>query len=204
MIKIVDYGSGNINAIANIYKRLNIAVSFAQTPNDLESATKIILPGVGAFDYAMNCLDMSGMRRVLDDAVMLRKTPVLGICLGMQILAQRSEEGKREGLGWIPGEVKRFDPLNIPPPAQIPHMGWNDVVPARPSGLFAGMGEQSVFYFLHSYYFSCVNPENVLATSRYGNEFCCAVNSERIFGVQFHPEKSHQWGIQLLKNFAAL
>lgn len=204
MITIVNYGSGNIRAIANIYKRLNVAVSIASTPDELHSADKIILPGVGAFDQAIKCLNESGMKGILNELVIEKKKPVLGICVGMQILANSSEEGVLDGLGWIDGEVKKFDISNFTQKTHLPHMGWNDVLPVKTSKLFVNLENDALFYFLHSYYFSCSDENDVLAVTDYGGKFTSAVNSENVFGVQFHPEKSHQWGIQLLKNFGEL
>ncbi|MCC6545051.1 MAG: imidazole glycerol phosphate synthase subunit HisH [Nitrospirae bacterium] len=203
MISIVDYGLGNINAFANIYKRLNIDASIAATPEELRPAEKIILPGVGAFDWAMSRLNESGMRDVLDDLVVSKGKPVLGICVGMQMMARRSDEGVLDGLGWLDAEVKRFDETGFSQKTHLPHMGWNDVIPRDTECLFKGMTAPR-FYFLHSYYFAPGNPENVLATTDYNGHFASAVRAGNIYGVQFHPEKSHQWGIQLLKNFAEM
>jgi glutamine amidotransferase len=202
MISIVDYGLGNILAFANVYKRLNIPVAVARTAEQLRAASRIILPGVGAFDHAMQLLDASGMREVLDERVLRDKVPVLGVCVGMQILAGSSEEGVARGLGWIPGRVRNFRSLALPRPLPLPHMGWNDVAP-RPGGrLFDDLREDARFYFLHSFFFECDDPAHVSATASYGTEFGCAVSSGNIHGVQFHPEKSHHFGSQLLKNFA--
>jgi len=203
MIKIVDYGLGNILAFHNMYKRLNIASSIAKTAADLQGATKIILPGVGAFDHAMELLDGSGMRGALDELVLERRVPVLGICVGMQILAQSSDEGRARGLGWIGGNVKGFKSLDLPE-LLLPHMGWNDVKPAAGSRLFSQLENDARFYFLHSFYFQCARYEDVSAVSSYGIDFSCAVSADNIHGVQFHPEKSHHFGAQLLKNFAEL
>lgn len=200
MISIIDYGLGNILAFRNVYERLNIPVRVARSASDLAQTTKLILPGVGAFDHAMKRLDGSGMRAAVDDLVMRNKTPVLGICVGMQILAAASEEGKRPGLGWIGGTVKRFQGAGL----ALPHMGWNDVAPTRPGGLFAGMEKDARFYFLHSYYFYCKDDRDSLAIANYGGKYSCAVAHENVYGVQFHPEKSHHWGVQLLKNFAEM
>lgn len=204
MIAIVDYGLGNVQAIANIYKRLNLPCRLARQSSDLADAAHIVLPGVGAFDWAMTKLNESGMREVLDDAVLNHKKPVLGICVGMQMLARRSDEGSASGLGWLKAEVKHLDQGPVDNPRQLPHMGWNDVKPLSTQGLFAGFDEVPRFYFLHSYYFAPDNPADTLAESDYGSPFTCAVRSGHIHGVQFHPEKSHAWGIQLLKNFADL
>lgn len=204
MIAIVDYGLGNVKAFATVYKKLNIPASIVKLAGDLEKATKIILPGVGAFDYAMQRLENSGMRTVLDRMVLHRHVPVLGVCVGMQMLAGASEEGKLSGLGWIKGRVKRFDFSNSVPSISIPHMGWNDVKQLQVNGLFQGLGPEARFYFLHSYYFHADKPEDIVAVTDYGGEFICTVNSGNVFGVQFHPEKSHQWGIRLLENFAKI
>lgn len=204
MITIVNYGSGNIRAITNVYKRLNVAVGIASTPDELRAAEKIVLPGVGAFDQAIKCLNESGMKGILNELVIEKKKPVLGICVGMQILANSSEEGVLDGLGWIAGEVKKFNIANFTQKTHLPHMGWNDVVPVKRSKLFVDLENNPLFYFLHSYYFSCSNEKDVLAVTDYGGNFTSAVNSDNVFGVQFHPEKSHQWGIQLLKSFGEL
>lgn len=203
MITIVNYGLGNVQALVNIYKRLNIPVHVAQTAGELAGAEKIILPGVGAFDWAMSRLEESGMRACLDDLALEKKRPVLGICVGMQMMAGRSDEGELPGLGWIDAEVKRFDETGFSQKTHLPHMGWNDVLPRDTECLFKGMAAPR-FYFLHSYYFALGNPENVLATTDYNGPFASAVRAGNIFGVQFHPEKSHQWGIQLLKNFTEI
>jgi glutamine amidotransferase len=204
MITIINYGLGNVRAFANLYKRLNIPVAIASRAQDLDGASKLIVPGVGAFDHAMELLNGSGMREALDDMVLRKAVPVLGVCVGMQILAGSSEEGRLAGLGWIEGRVRRFDEKALRQPPRLPHMGWNDVVPKGGSGLFSGLERDSRFYFLHSYYFDCASNDNVLATSEYGIAFGCAVRSNNIYGVQFHPEKSHDYGVRLLKNFAEL
>jgi imidazole glycerol-phosphate synthase subunit HisH len=204
MIKIVDYGSGNINAIANIYKRLDMPVSIARGPQDLKGSEKVILPGVGAFDHVVKCLNASGMRTELERIVLEEKKPILGICVGMQILGKSSEEGVLPGLGWIEGEVKKIDTSNFTHEPRLPHMGWNDVIPLKREPLFINLETAPRFYFLHSYYFDCANETDALAVTDYGGQFSSAVRSNNVFGVQFHPEKSHQWGIQLLKNFGDL
>jgi glutamine amidotransferase len=204
MISIVDYGLGNLRAFYNIYKNLNINVEFVRTPDQLNSAEKIILPGVGAFDHAMFELNKSGMREKLDELVLVKEVPVLGICVGMQMLGNRSDEGQLSGLGWIDAEIKKFDTNLINHKPKLPHMGWNDVYPIVTNPLFQNLEVDAVFYFLHSYYFACNNPQDAIAKSDYGLEFTCSVNHKNIFGVQFHPEKSHKFGIQLLNNFANL
>jgi len=204
MITIISYGLGNVRALVNVYNQLNIPVSIATKCDDLKNATKVILPGVGAFDNAMQSLENSGMRKLLDEIVLHRHIPLLGICVGMQMFARASEEGNLPGLGWIDGVVKRFNLSSLKKPLSVPHMGWNDVNPLKINGLFNGLDHEPRFYFLHSYYFHCQKDKDVVAITDYGGEFACAVNSGNIFGVQFHPEKSHQWGIRLLENFAKL
>jgi imidazole glycerol-phosphate synthase subunit HisH len=204
VISIVDYGVGNIQAIANIYKRLNIPVRRARAAEELAGAEKIILPGVGSFDWAMTRLNNSGMGAALDELVLSKCRPVLGICVGMQMIAERSEEGSLEGLGWIDGEVKKFNGAGRTPAHRLPHMGWNDVEPCGEEGLFRDIGATGRFYFLHSYYFAPKDQNMILGVTNYGGPFASCVRAGNIFGVQFHPEKSHQWGIQLLKNFAEM
>jgi imidazole glycerol-phosphate synthase subunit HisH len=204
MITIIDYGLGNIRAFANIYKRLNVPFTLARTKDDLQEAEKIILPGVGAFDHAMQQLEESGMLDVLNDLVLNKSVPVIGICVGMQMLANSSEEGNKKGLGWIDGTVRKIDTAKIHQSTLLPHMGWNTVKRIATNKLLEGFDDHSKFYFLHSYYFECNSGENSIAVCNYGQEFTCAVNKGNIYGVQFHPEKSHQYGIQLLKNFAFL
>lgn len=203
MITVVNYGLGNVQAFVNIYKRLNVPVTVAQTANELAVAEKIVLPGVGAFDYAMTRLDESGMRGCLDDLVIFQRRPVLGVCVGMQMMAKRSDEGRLPGLGWIDAEVKRFDEAGFSQPTHLPHMGWNNACPRDMECLFSGMVDP-LFYFLHSYYFAPVDPSDALAMTDYNGPFASAVRSDNVFGTQFHPEKSHHWGIRLLKNFAEL
>ncbi|RJG23671.1 imidazole glycerol phosphate synthase subunit HisH [Massilia cavernae] len=202
MITIIDYGLGNVLAFANVYNRLNIPVKVAKSTADLAGATKLVLPGVGAFDHAMERLDQSGMRDTVERLVTHERVPVLGICVGMQMLAKSSDEGKLTGLGWIDGTVRKFDMAKMPSGANLPHMGWNDVKPAEPGGLFKGLENDARFYFLHSYYFECHQHSDILAMTDYGPEFHCAVRHDNVYGVQFHPEKSHHFGSQLLSNFA--
>lgn len=204
MIAIIDYGLGNIQAFINVYNRIGIPVTVAKTSDTLETASKLILPGVGAFDHAMELLDVSGMRQTLDQLVLSKKVPILGICVGMQILANSSDEGKMPGLGWIPGHVKAFTSVPEATELPLPHMGWNDVSVKRDQRLFKGFEEEARFYFLHSYFFVSLNQDAVIATATYGADFCCAVQSDNVYGVQFHPEKSHHFGTGLLKNFAEL
>lgn len=201
-ITLIDYGLGNIQAFINIYRRLNITIKVARTVEQLKGAERIILPGVGTFDWAMECLDKSGMRDCLDELVQGEGRPVIGICVGMQIMATRSEEGIRSGLGWFEAEVKQLPAIHTDRVVQLPHMGWNSVR-APNEGLFAGI-EDPRYYFLHSYYFALDKPTHMLASANYHGEFAAAVRKENIFGVQFHPEKSHHWGVELLKNFSEI
>ncbi len=204
MIGIVDYGIGNVLAFANVYRRLNIPVIAARTPDELRRASRIILPGVGAFDKAMESLDNSGLREPLEERVKGGGVPLLGVCIGMHMLAGASDEGNGSGLGWVPGHVRRFNRDHPVRTRFLPHMGWNDVSPVDDHGLFAGLGAGARFYFLHSYYFECDDTDSVLASTEYGSSFCSAVGYGKIFGVQFHPEKSHRFGVRLLQNFAHL
>lgn len=202
MIAIIDYGLGNVKAFADVYKKLNIPAIIASRADNLKDVSKVILPGVGAFDQAMQRLEKSGMRQCLDEIVLDRHVPVLGICVGMQILAASSEEGRLPGLGWMDGEVKKFAQSASDQSMRVPHMGWNTIKPLKEDGLLRGFDNEARFYFLHSYYFQSNRDEDVIAVTDYYGEFACAVNSENVFGVQFHPEKSHHWGIRLLENFA--
>ena len=204
MIAIVDYGSGNLQAIANIYKRLNIEARITASEPELRAADKIILPGVGAFDQAMHSLNVCGLREPLTQLVREQGKPVLGICVGMQMLARRSDEGSLSGLGWIGGEVRRFDVTTFSHRTHLPHMGWNDVCARGDHPLLRDLQTGARFYFLHSYYFAPDSPTNVLAETEYNGTFASSIHAGNVFGVQFHPEKSHSWGIRLLKNFAEL
>ena len=204
MITIIDYGVGNINAFLNVYKRLSIPAKRATNPSELDGSTKLILPGVGSFDHAMTKFDNSGMRPLVERLVSIDKIPILGICVGMQMLAKSSSEGILPGLGWINGVVKKFDAETIPFKTKFPHMGWNKVEVSKLNPLFSDLETNSEFYFLHSYFFECNSSEDILATADYGIRFAAAVSHENIYGIQCHPEKSHNAGIQLLKNFAIL
>ena len=204
MIVLIDYGVGNISAFLNIYKQLNIPARTAKTESELDGAQKIILPGVGHFDYAMQRFNDSGMRERVNKLVTQDKIPVVGICVGMQMMAGKSDEGQLEGLGWIDADVVKFDDAQRSAKMPLPHMGWNDVYPTKPNPLFTGLEEDARFYFLHSYYFKCHRPEDSIAEADYGIRFSCSVNKENVYGVQCHPEKSHHFGLQLLKNFAEL
>ncbi len=204
MIGIINYGSGNVQAIANIYNRSNIPYKIIDKPDQLNYVQKLILPGVGAFDETMRVLNSSGLKDKLDKEVLESKKPVLGICVGMQILSEGSEEGNLNGLGWIKGFVKKINVSKIKEKPYTPHMGWNNVDPIVNHKLFNNIDQKLGFYFVHTYYFEASNVKNILATTDYGEKFTSAVINENIYGVQFHPEKSHSNGIQLLSNFSRL
>jgi glutamine amidotransferase len=204
MITIVDYGLGNIRAFLNVYHRLNIEAKTATTATALADASKVILPGVGSFDDAMARLAQSGMREALDDLALRQRVPILGVCVGMQMLGHGSDEGQLPGLGWIDGRVKTLESRPSADAMPVPHMGWNDVHPVVKSRLFDELDSGARFYFLHSYYFVCERDEDQLAVANYGADFACAVHADNIFGVQFHPEKSHHYGARLLQNFAEM
>jgi glutamine amidotransferase len=204
MIHIIDYGLGNIKAFLSLYRTLNIKARTAENAESLRGATHVILPGVGHFDHAMDRLQSSGMREPLEEMVNEKKVAVLGVCVGMQILAVSSDEGTRPGLGWVNAHVRAFSGWEHANALPVPHMGWNDVVPRREHPLFTKMEGDRRFYFLHSYFFDCRQADDVLAEAEYGAKFACAIHRDNILGVQFHPEKSHRFGTRLLQNFAEL
>lgn len=205
MITIVDYGMGNLGSIANMLKRIDVPAQISGDPNVIRCAERIILPGVGAFDAAMERIASSGLRDVLDERALVARVPVLGICLGMQLLTEHSEEGKLPGLGWVPGATLAFAG-RVPNHLKIPHMGWNAV--AVRAG--ASIGGSSVidgearFYFVHSYFVQCRDERDVAIDANYGIRFHAGLERDNILGVQFHPEKSHRFGMMLLSDFARL
>lgn len=203
MIRIVDYGVGNIQAFLTLFKQQGIAAAKASTPEELQDATRLILPGVGHFDHAMQRLNDSGLRPELERLVLQVAVPVIGICVGMQMLADTSEEGSSPGLGWVPGSVKSFSSNPLMTKLPMPHMGWNTLQTKPDSRLFkAGFDNEPQFYFLHSYYFDAEDKRDVVASAYYGTDFDVVISRRHIHGAQCHPEKSHHWGAQLLKNFA--
>lgn len=202
MIAIVDYGSGNVAAIANIYQRLRVAHCVTADPKELQDAERYILPGVGAFDPTMLRLAESGLSELLTEQVMVKKKKVLGICVGMQVLADSSEEGVRAGLGWIPGRVRKLDEALLKVKPKHPHMGWNSVQMKPEAKLLEGVDPALGFYFLHSYFFDARDSEDVSAIALYGRDIPCALARSNIFGMQFHPEKSHANGVAVLNNFS--
>jgi glutamine amidotransferase len=205
MIKVVDYGVGNIQAFMTMFKRMGVDAQRADKVTDLDNAARLVLPGVGHFDHAMQRLNDSGMRPKLEEMVLGAKVPVVGICVGMQILAQGSDEGSLPGLNWVPGRVRAFASQPQSADMPMPHMGWNDLLPRAGSKLFSkGFDDIPQFYFLHSYFFDADDKQDVAATASYGLDFDAVVSRGHIHGVQCHPEKSHHWGEQLLKNFVEL
>lgn len=202
MICIVDYGVGNIQAFVTLFKRQGIHASRAATPEALAGATHLVLPGVGHFDHAMQRFNASGMRPLVEEFVLQRKVPILGVCVGMQMLSNGSDEGDAEGLGWVPGRVRSFASEGQTSNLPLPHMGWNSLRPVPDAKLFVGLGDSLQFYFLHSFYFDAEDKADVVATAHYGFGFDAVVSRGHIHGVQCHPEKSHHSGAHLLKNFA--
>ena len=201
MIAIIDYGLGNIFAFANILKQLGTDFIIADNKSKLDGAKKIILPGVGAFDQAMSLLNKSGMRQKIDELVLSYEIPIVGICVGMQIMANSSEEGSSDGLGYINAKVKKIRPNN--PKYIIPHMGWN-TIEFKDNKLFTNLGDGAKFYFLHSYFVECKYHSDSIAETEYFGKFTSAINHKNFYGLQFHPEKSHTNGINILKNFTEL
>lgn len=201
MITIVDYGMGNLGSIQNMFRRAGAKAVISGDPAVVADAEKILLPGVGAFDNAMQRIDEAGLRTVLDRKALVEKVPVLGICLGMQLLTRSSEEGVLPGLCWIPGATKRFPKQDV---LKVPHMGWNVALPNTPSRLTAQVGDEPRYYFVHSYCVHVDDPAHSLMKTYYGIDFDSAIGHKNIYGVQFHPEKSHRFGMQIMKNFAEL
>jgi imidazole glycerol-phosphate synthase subunit HisH len=201
---IIDYGLGNLGSMANMFKKIGAEAVVSADPLILEKADKIILPGVGAFDGGMKNLMSQGLLQVLSKRVLENNVPILGVCLGMQLLSKSSAEGELPGLGWVDAETIHFKFQYSNTNLKIPHMGWNQLTVCQSHPLFAGLEEINRFYFVHSYHVVCANPDNVLATTSYGFDFTSAVVKDNIMGVQFHPEKSHKFGMRLLKNFTEM
>ena len=205
MITIINYGIGNLTSVKNMLKKAGAEdVRISSSPEDIASADKILLPGVGHFDYGMKNLHESGLIPLLEKRVINDKIPILGICLGAQLMTKRSDEGVNPGLGWVDAETVRFDSARMPENYKIPHMGWNYVTPNKQVSLFDFLPEETRFYFVHSYHLKMNNRADEWLTTHYGFDFCAAYQKDNIFACQFHPEKSHKFGMQLFKNFVAL
>jgi len=204
MITIIDYRAGNIKSIQNMLKKIGVESMISKNPVEIAQAEKLILPGVGHFDFGMKNLKESGLIDVLHEAVITNKTPLLGICLGAQLLGNSSEEGTEKGLGWIDMEVVKFDSSKIDAKLKVPHMGWNEIEIQQSSKLLVNLELDARFYFVHTYHMKPNNVKDILTSSHYGYNFTSAVKRNNIYGVQFHPEKSHKFGMQLLSNFSKL
>jgi imidazole glycerol-phosphate synthase subunit HisH len=201
VITIVDYNMGNLGSIRNMLKKIGHESEITSDPQRIASAAKLLLPGVGAFDAGMEGLERSALIPLLNARVLRDRVPILGICLGMHLMTRCSAEGRRRGLGWVDAEVVRFEPGHNG--LRVPHMGWNRVMASRLSPLTENLPEEPRFYFVHSYFVRCHQPDDVLFTTPYGSAFHSAFQHGNVFGVQFHPEKSHRFGMALLRNFAA-
>lgn len=203
MIAIINYGLGNLTSIQNMFRRLGIDCVITSDVNEIRNASRLLLPGVGHFKKGMANLVESGLVGLLNELVLEQQKPILGICLGAQLMTKHSEEGGVDGLGWVDANTVRFDSTklnNLP----IPHMGWTDINVTRNSGLLDGIPEDPRYYFVHSYHFDFEQPEEVIATSKYGYEFACAFNKGNVYGAQFHPEKSHKFGMKVFENFSKI
>ena len=205
MITIVDYGMGNLGSIQNMFKYIGVPAQIEHDPDKIKHASKILLPGVGSFDTAMRKINTSALKEVLDEKALKEQVPVLGICLGMQLLTESSEEGTLPGLGWISARTLAFKGI-VPPSLKVPHMGWNIVNPTQSSPLLNGFEifEETRFYFVHSYFVKANDRQHAILETEYGIAFDSAIQKENIFGAQFHPEKSHKFGMKLFENFARI
>lgn len=205
MITIIDYNAGNIKSIQNMLRRIGVKSTISNNPEEIKHASKLILPGVGSFDHGMTNLKNSGLIDVLNHKALIDKTPLLGICLGAQMLGNKSEEGIEKGLGWINMDIVKFDTAKMQLTDKIPHMSWGEIrIEKLTSKLLNGLNNESRFYFVHSYHMKPNDNSVVLTTSNYGYNFVSAVEKENIYGVQFHPEKSHKYGMKILENFSNL
>lgn len=202
-VTIIDAGIGNIRSVVRMFEEVDVEAELASDPAEAADARRLVLPGVGAFDAGMEALNARGWREMLDRLALERKIPVLGICLGMQLLCRGSEEGAAAGLGWIGADVRLLD-TGGDPRLKLPHMGWAEVSPARENNLIVANGELPRFYHVHKYRAVCDDPADVIGTAVYGTSFTSAVQHGNIYGVQFHPEKSHKFGMALMRRFAQL
>jgi glutamine amidotransferase len=199
-VGIVDYGVANLGSMRNMLQRIGAAADFLTSPESILGASKIILPGIGAFDHGMDALSQRNLVEALRQRVLEDKVPILGVCLGAQLLGKGSAEGEREGLGFISARCERFVP-DQEARIKVPHMGWNHLEPRRESPLLRQLDAHARFYFVHSYHIVCADPADVLATATYGKPFTAMIQRQNIYGAQFHPEKSHRFGMRLLQNF---
>ena len=204
MITIVDYGAGNIKSIRNMLKKIGVTSQITSSAEEVSKAEKLIIPGVGHYTYGMDKLNTSGLVDELTSRVLKDKIPVLGICLGAQLLGISSEESDEKGLGWLDMEVVRFDSSKMEASLKVPHMGWNEIKQEKKSLLLDGYEKVARFYFVHTYHMKTMNNTDTLTTTNYGYDFTSAVEKDNIFGVQFHPEKSHKFGMKLLMNFSKI
>lgn len=200
-IQIIDYGAGNIASVANMIDYVGGTPEIVDSPDQLKCDVKILLPGVGAFDHGMACLEEGGWLPALNECVEAKRTPTLGICLGMQLMCNTSEEGQRPGLGWIDASVRKFV-FPVDSALKVPHMGWNRVFASQPDELFSDdPGIEKRFYFVHSYYVSCANEKDIILTCHHGHDFVAGFHRDNIWGLQFHPEKSHRFGMEVFRRF---
>jgi glutamine amidotransferase len=204
MVTIVDYGVGNLASIANMARKAGTDCVISSDPSVVASAGKLILPGVGAFDRGMANLEERGLIPALHESAMVRRVPTIGLCLGMQLMGRGSEEGSRTGLGWIAADSVRFNFAATPSPLKVPHMGWNYIQPAAPAAVIDNLPAEPRFYFVHSFYLVCDQPSDVMCWTTYGSRFASGIHHGNLWGTQFHPEKSHSFGLALLRNFLAL
>ncbi len=204
MIAIVNYDMGNLDSVARAFRQCGAEAVLTSNPEEIERAAGVVLPGVGFFDEAMRNLKEGGLDTLLTRRALEERVPFLGICLGFQMFTKHSEEGDAPGLGWIDGVTRRFRFDDAEEPLKVPHMGWNELSPRKDSPLLEGIAPDSCFYFAHSYCVFCEEEDAVLATTSYGTEFVSAVARDNLFGVQFHPEKSHRAGLQMIANFTGM
>lgn len=198
---IVDYGMGNLRSIQHKLKKIDIDATISSKPDDIETANVLILPGVGHFSEGMKNLSEYGLIPILNKKVLNDKTPILGICLGMQLFTSWSEEGNTEGLCWLDAVTKKFNFNNHKQSLKIPHVGWNTIKQTRENNFLDGIRVDQHFYFVHSYYVECNQKDNILSTTEYGINFVSSLQKDNIFGTQFHPEKSHLEGMRPIRNF---